>query len=404
MRITASLGTSSGAAAPAAAAESRLQADEEPRRQPSAGVRQLDPRAQRPGAGADLGQQRLHPAGERRPAERRAGLDPRAGSQACRLALGHLGMHPDGREPVDAHQVGAGRQAHAFAHHQLGHHAGARRGQGDGAAHAAAGLDLADLRLAHSGLAHAQPRRFDQRRQPLALHPAQGEELLLRRHPIRHVELDQRLPGGHPIQRGAHMQLLDEAGGAGLQQHLVALVPGHRADRLDLRRERALLDRRGADAQALLHPRADRNRAGVGGGTGVHRHQHHVHERRLARRVEALPGHHRVVVVEDLAAGGRVDVAGLEAALQVAPGGGLAGGDRIVAGVGRHARAGLRRPAMRTMRGAQPVQAPAPGRDQQQCGGRSGDDRRLPRARVHFGAPLEGGVCMVPMSTLAGTR
>ena len=80
---------------------------------------------------------------------------------------------------------------------------------------------------------------------------------------VGHVEIDQRLAPRHAVERGAHVELLDIAHGAGLDDGLVALVPGDRAHRRHRRRERALGHRGGAQADVLLDARADGDGAGV---------------------------------------------------------------------------------------------------------------------------------------------
>jgi len=76
------------------------------------------------------------------------------------------------------------------------------------------------------------------------------------------------------------------------------------ADRVERFADIGALHGHGADAEVLLHGGAHRDacsRALV----GVHRHERHIHERRLARLVEALAGNHRVVPIEHLALGRR---------------------------------------------------------------------------------------------------
>jgi hypothetical protein len=155
-----------------------------------------------------------------------------------------------------------------------------------------------------------------------------GQVLLLRRDPLGQVELGEGLTGTHAVERRAHVQLLDVAHRPGLHHRLVALVPGNAADRADHGPQRTLNDLGRAHAEVLLDARAHRDRALiVAAGAAIDRHQHHVHEGRLRRRVEAFAGHHGVVVVEDGLAGGRIDIAGLDTLLDVASRRGLAGGD-----------------------------------------------------------------------------
>ena len=94
-----------------------------------------------------------------------------------------------------------------------------------------------DLLVGHAGQAHALLRRVDQRIEARAAQAAHGEILLLRRDPVGHVELEQRLARAHRIERRAHVELLDEAVGARLHDGLVALVERDAADRRERRRE-----------------------------------------------------------------------------------------------------------------------------------------------------------------------
>ena len=237
-------------------------------------------------------------------------------------------MGPHRSQTVDARERHAGHHRHAFARHQIGDDPGDRRAYRQPGLYPAARFDQPNLLVVHANLAHACARRIHQRIQVAAPHAAQRQEVLLRRHPVRHIEVDQRLALGHAIERRAYVQLFDVAHRAGLHDHLVAFVPGNRTHRRHRRRERALGDRRGAQTDVLLDARADGDGTGIRAfGTGIGGYQHHVHEGRLARRFELLSGHHRVVIVEDFLPGERVKHTGLEAVLDVAARSGFAFGD-----------------------------------------------------------------------------
>ena len=315
------------------------------RYQSPAGVGEFEPRLQRAGRRVDLGQERLHLSVERHLWHGRA-LCPDSGARAKegRLALWHLGVGPHRAEAVQTEQRGAGRHGHAFAHRQFGDHAADRRQEDRAGLRLSAALHRGDLGFVHPDLAHALTGRLHQRREVGALHAAHRQELLLRGDPVRHVQLGQCLPLGHAVKRGPHMQALDVAGSTGLHGGLVAFVEGDAADSGDGWRQRALGDRHRAHAQVLLQAGADRDGAAFAGpavptAVRVDGHQHHVHEGRLGGLVEPVPGHHGVVVVQDPAAGGRIDIAGLEARREVSAGGVLALRDALRDGLrGRRGR------------------------------------------------------------------
>jgi hypothetical protein len=60
--------------------------------------------------------------------------------------------------------------------------------QGDARLHVLAGFRPRDLGLAHAHLAHALARAIDQHRPGRPLHAAHRQVLLLRGHPLGHVE------------------------------------------------------------------------------------------------------------------------------------------------------------------------------------------------------------------------
>ena len=165
---------------------------------------------------------------------------------------------------------------------------------------------------------------------------------MLRSDPFGHVQIGKRLPGAHLVQRSAHIQPLDIAGRTRLDHRLVALVPSDVAGHRQLRIQGALHYFCGAHTQVLLHARAHRHAAAVGAlRARIHRHQHHVHEGRFGRRIEAFARHHRVVVVQHALAGARIHVAGLEAIFDMTAGGFLARGDAAQVG-GCGCRRGVR--------------------------------------------------------------
>ena len=163
----------------------------------------------------------------------------------------------------------------------------------------------------------------------------------MRGNPVGHVEVSQRLPFSDAVQRGAHVQAFDETRGARLHKGLVALVEGDVAHSRNLERQRSLCHFGCAHAQILLNARADRDLACFTAvasviALGIDRHQHHVHKRRLGGAVELIARHHRVLVVQHLAPGGRVQVSGLDALVDMAARGCFAFGH----GLGDHTRAG----------------------------------------------------------------
>ena len=133
----------------------------------------------------------------------------------------------------------------------------------------------------------------------------------MRRDPIGHVELCERLTLANGIERRAHVEPLEKAVAARLHERDVTFVVRGAADGLDDRAHRPLLHGCGAHAEVLLHAGADRYRAIVAAAVRIDRCELHVHERRLARFVELRPGRHRVVPIEYPLAGHRIDVAGL---------------------------------------------------------------------------------------------
>ena len=266
---------------------------------------------------------------------RAAGLHRRVGLQQRSLALGHLALGPHGTRALDARDHHARRGGAALAHRELGEHTGDGRAKRDARLQLPAVHHLLDLRRLHAGLAHALARGVAQRLQAWSAGARQRQVFLLRGHPVGHVQLGQRRARDHAVEHGVHVQLLHIAHGARTHQRLVALVPGHAADHGDLRHQRTLHHRRCAQPEVLLDARAYRDAARVRRAVaGVARHQHHVHEGRLRGGVKLLARHHGVVVVEDAPPRHRVDVAGLQAALDVAPRGVLALRHGPLAGVG----------------------------------------------------------------------
>jgi hypothetical protein len=133
---------------------------------------------------------------------------------------------------------------------------------------------------------------------------AQQQVLLLRRSPVGREQLDERLTLFDRVERRSRMQLLDETTRARLHDEDPALVPNHAADRFDAALEAPASGFGGAHAQVLCNPRVDRDAARAALLVRVLRDEVHVHERRLARLVEALLRNHRVVPVENLSVRG----------------------------------------------------------------------------------------------------
>ena len=284
----------------------------------------MHPRLQGARGGRDLRQDGIYFSPEN--GTRRAwaaGLDLRAWPYQRDLAFRHLGQCPNAGQAIDPRQGHAGRHRHAFAHHQLGHHACGRHGDGDARLRDARRFHPRHLRVGHARQPHALAGSGNQR----GIGSGglfDGQILLLRRHPVRHVEVCESLPGANRIQRGAHMEAFNKPVGTGLDYKLVALVPGNAAQGLQLRAEGAQHHFGGAQSEVLLHARADGYAAAVHARcAAVDRHQHHVHKRRFRRRVKAFSGHHGVVVINDALAVGRVQVACLEAVPDVAARGGF---------------------------------------------------------------------------------
>ena len=105
----------------------------------------------------------------------------------------------------------------------------------------------------------------------------------------------------HSLHGRAHGELFHVARDACLDDGAQALVELHRAHGVERRRHIGALDGGCSQPEVLLHgdsrTHVDAGRAGL---VRIDRHQLHVHERRLARLVEALRRHHGVVPVEDL--------------------------------------------------------------------------------------------------------
>ena len=241
------------------------------------------------------------------------GAHHRAWSHQRGLALRDFGVRPHRGKAVDLEQGRTSHHGHSFAHRQLDDHAANGRGDGRARLRLAGTLHQANLLFVHAGLPHALARAIDQGCHVIALHPLEREELLLRSHPIRHIQINQWLALADPIQRCAYVQALHVARSTRLHNNLVAFVEGNAAHRRNLRRELALCDHRRAHPQVLLDARADGYLSLVGVAICIYGYQHHVHERRLGRLVELVAWHHGVVVVKDLAAVGRVHIPSLDA-------------------------------------------------------------------------------------------
>jgi hypothetical protein len=208
-----------------------LQGHEHARCKRAAGVGQLNPGPDGTRGGAHLGQQRLdrtleHGAGR----SRTTGLYPCTRAHQRGLAFGDFGQRPDAGQSIDACEQHARAHRHAFARDQFGHHAATGHTQRGARLDDPRRLHTGDLLNAHAQLPHALACRGDQRitRPGRCL---EREELPLRGDPFGHVQIGERLAGAHRVQRGAHVQPLDEPGSACLHNGLVPLVPRNVADR-----------------------------------------------------------------------------------------------------------------------------------------------------------------------------
>ncbi len=204
--------------------------------------------------------------------------------------------------PVQTKERCAGNDRHAFAGRKLTHHPVDRRGDREPRLHGAPGVDFPNLSVAHAGKPHALRRgvREPAKREGIDVgtEPLRREVLFLRRDPFRHVKLRQRLAFAHGIERGANVELLDEAVAASLHDDDVAFVVSHVADCGDRARERPRHGLRRAYAEVLLEPRVNGDTPSARRVAGIDGDELHVHERRLAGLVEPRPRHHRIVPVQ----------------------------------------------------------------------------------------------------------
>ena len=289
------------------------------RHQPAGGVGQFHPCPHSTCHGVHLGQEALHPAFENLARCAGAGyLYPRSRLQQRGLTLRHRTFGPDGTGALQAHQQCTGHDGGAFAHRQLTDHAAAGRGDCVALLHGACGHHAFDVGARHARLTHALKCCVLQCVAVQSAQALKGQVLFLSGHPVGHMEFGQWRASGHAVQHRAHMQFFHETHGARAHHCLLVFVPGHVAYDAHFRRQRTFQHRGGAQAQVLLDARAHRDAACVCSvATGVARHQHHVHERRLGGRVEVSARHHGVVVVQDAQPGGRIQVAGLESIVYV---------------------------------------------------------------------------------------
>ena len=94
--------------------------------------------------------------------------------------------------------------------------------------------------------------------------------------------------------------MLDITGNTGLNGDTQTLIELHRSNGVERRADVGSLDRRGPNAEVLLHRWTDFDTCVIG-IVRIDGHQLHVHEWRLARFVKAWSRHHGVMPVEDLA-------------------------------------------------------------------------------------------------------
>jgi hypothetical protein len=233
-------------------------------------------------------------------------LDLLAARQAHGLRFRYLGHRPDLFQAGDAEQRHAGRDRHALSHAQLGHDAIGRRAARSAPVPCRFLLAAPDELVRDRHGPHAVARRgnevFETPERCRASSSFCGPASRARR----------PWPGPGPC---AHAPSARAPTGV-RHSRPRASAPRQRAARRTARRRPRRRMRRfprvarsRADAQVLLDRGADLHAPPSGPpcrSVGVHRHQLHVHERRLAGLVEALARNHRVVPVEDLAAlGGR---------------------------------------------------------------------------------------------------
>ncbi len=138
-------------------------------------------------------------------------------------------------------------------------------------------------------------------RSPFRLYVQQCDILLLRREPQRRDDFCERLPSSNALQRRFDEQPLHVSVGSRLHELQPPLVERDAPDGGQVSGKHAPLDLPEPDSKILRHAGVDPNRRAVGFLVGVDRHELHIHEGRLARFVEALTGHHRIVPVEDFA-------------------------------------------------------------------------------------------------------
>ncbi|XHO06997.1 hypothetical protein ACEQUB_p00243 (plasmid) [Ralstonia syzygii] len=228
------------------------------------------------------------------------------------LAFRYLGNDPDLAQIGQAEQRHARRHRHPVAHGHLCDQAIDRAGDAEARLQLAGTDDSADLTLRHAGLQHARLGRAGQIGLTECLLVRDRQIFFLGGDPVGRIQRHQCLAPADRLQRRTNRDVLHERTGTGLDDLHAALVHGDIARRLQHGAQASQPGLGRADTQVLSNAAVDGDAAAASLPVRVDRHELHVHERRLARLVETLARHHRVVPVQHLLAGLRIDVAGLE--------------------------------------------------------------------------------------------
>ena len=271
----------------------------QPRTQATVGIVQRDPYAQ--GAAVQVG---LRQNGLDAPAQHFAGkgrqprLDHLAGMQAQGFGFRHRHLQPYAAQAVDSGQGLAGHQVHALAHIELLQHPGNGAGHRPQRLYFAAALEAGDQCRRHAGQAQTLARRRQQRR---IAGITQGQVVFLGADPGRHQQVGQGRAGLEQILGGAGVDPFDEAASTRLHHGDIAAVEGQVTDRFQAVIQCPAGHRCQAHAEVLGDARIDADGGAAATLFGIARHQLHIHKGRLARLVELLLRHHRVVPIEHLA-------------------------------------------------------------------------------------------------------